>query len=102
MTDTRPADAENVVLRGTLTAPDAQVATLVETHMPRHVELSLAEPGCLHFEVTPAAAPLTWELSERFVDTAAFRAHQARGAASEWATVSALLSEDFRITGLTD
>ncbi|HHU39108.1 MAG TPA: antibiotic biosynthesis monooxygenase [Propionibacterium sp.] len=59
-------------------------AEIVKRHLPRHVELTRAEPGCLHFEVWPVPGQLVWTVSERFVDGAAFGAHQRRVADSEW------------------
>lgn len=56
----------------------------MRAHVPRHVELTLAEPGCLAFEVTPTLNPLAWEVHEAFTDEDAFRSHQARVAESVW------------------
>ncbi|MDO5668594.1 MAG: antibiotic biosynthesis monooxygenase [Corynebacterium sp.] len=56
----------------------------MEHHLPRHVELTRAEPGCLDFEVWPVPGQPVWTVHERFADGAAFGAHQRRVAESEW------------------
>ncbi|HHC29105.1 MAG TPA: antibiotic biosynthesis monooxygenase, partial [Rhodobacterales bacterium] len=56
------------------------------------------EPGCLSFEVTPdPAVEGRWQVAEVFVDQAAFDAHQARAAASDWAAVSAEIPRRYTI-----
>lgn len=84
-------------LNGTLTCKTAQDAELFAAHMPDHIALSRAEPGCLKFEVTQVDA-LTWRLSETFTDRAAFEAHGTRTAASAWASVRLDVVRDFQIT----
>jgi len=70
---------------------DAVSEALVE-----HLRLTRAEPGCESFDVTPAGGGRL-AVDELFVDRAAFEAHQARSAASEWAQVSAGLERSYRI-----
>lgn len=81
---------------------DTDEFDLVARYLPRHVELTRAEPGCLSFEVTAMDGSLIWMVEERFVDPAAFGAHQARVAASEWGRVTARIARDYRVSGLTD
>ena len=78
------ARARTVVLTGELRCADEEQAARVRSHLPRHIELSRAEPGCLSFEVTVTSDPLVWRVEETFVDEAAFAAHQERVAASQW------------------
>ncbi|MCU0827510.1 MAG: antibiotic biosynthesis monooxygenase [Tabrizicola sp.] len=82
---------------GTLTCATAQEAETVRTHLPNHIRLSRAEPGCLTFDVTPTEDPLVWRLDESFVDRAAFEAHQARTRASDWFGATADLRRNFQI-----
>jgi len=84
---------------GTLTCATAADAALVRAHLPEHIRLSRAEPGCLTFNVDPTDDPLVWRLDESFADRAAFRAHQARTHASDWFRATAHLKRDFRVTG---
>ena len=78
------ADSREVRLTGQLVCATPSEAEIVERHLPRHVELTRAEPGCLQFDVWPVPGQLRWTVSERFVDGAAFGAHQRRVADSEW------------------
>ncbi|MFC6146292.1 putative quinol monooxygenase [Corynebacterium nasicanis] len=75
-------------LSGELICASAEEAQIVERHLPRHIELSRAEPGCLHFEVLPTPGGRVWTVRERFADGAAFGAHQRRAADSEWGRVT--------------
>ncbi|WP_368496976.1 putative quinol monooxygenase [Herbiconiux sp. A18JL235] len=78
------AAATEVLLTGRLVCRnDAEVA-IVASRLPEHIELTRAEAGCLSFEVTATDDPLIWAVEERFATEAAFAAHQARVAASEW------------------
>jgi len=74
---------------------EAEAAT-VRTHLPEHIRLTRAEPGCEMFKVTPAG-PLVWDVAERFTDRAAFAAHQARSRDSAWGTATTGIARDFTI-----
>jgi len=89
-----------VHLTGRLICRNAAEAHLVEEHLPLHVTLTRAEPGCLSFEVSPTADPLVWDVEERFRDEGVFAAHQARVAASEWGAVTAGIERRYSITGI--
>ncbi|MGW9114554.1 putative quinol monooxygenase [Microbacterium sp. NPDC055683] len=84
-----------IMLTGRLLCASAEEAGIVSRHLPRHVELTRAEPGCLSFDVTASADPLVWDVSERFADRAAFDAHQARVAASGWGRATAGIRRDY-------
>jgi quinol monooxygenase YgiN len=85
---------------GTLTCATASDADIVRRHLPTHIALSRAEPGCLTFHVTQTTDPLVWHLDETFTDRAAFEAHQARTRASDWFRATAHIARDFRVTDL--
>lgn len=87
----------NVHLTGRLICQDASAAAIVEEHLPQHVELTLAEPGCLSFTVTATLDPLVWEVEEWFTDEATFAAHQARVAASEWGRVTVGIERSYSV-----
>ena len=89
-----------VHLQGRLVCRDEQEAALVTTHLPRHVELTRAETGCISFTVTPTADPLVWSVDKVFHDAAAFRRHQDRVRASEWGRATAPIERDYAIDGL--
>ena len=70
---------------------------MVRRHLPRHVELTRAEPGCLRFDVESSSDPLVWTVFEEFVDRAAFDAHQARVRSSEWGRETAGIERHYVI-----
>ena len=88
-----------VVLSGQLVcASDDEVATVLR-HLPRHIDLTRAEQGCISFEVHQTDDRYVWQVDERFVDEAAFDAHQARVSASEWGRVTAGIERRYSIRG---
>ncbi|WP_103256345.1 putative quinol monooxygenase [Tabrizicola aquatica] len=87
---------------GSLTCATAADADLVRQHLPEHIRLSRAEPGCLTFRVEPTDDPLVWRLDETFADRAAFEAHQTRARASDWFRVTAHLLRDFNVVDEPD
>jgi quinol monooxygenase YgiN len=86
-----------VRLSGQLHCANADDATVVATHVPLHIALTLAEPGCLSFAVVQTADPLVWQVDESFTDDAAFAAHQTRTKASDWARLTAHIERRFTI-----
>lgn len=84
-----------VKLTGRLVCADDDEAAAVLRHLPRHVELTRAETGCLHFTVEPTEDPLVWNVSEVFVDQAAFDTHRARVQASEWGAATSGIRRDY-------
>lgn len=95
---TPPRDSE-VTLSGELRCADEAEAARVRAHLPAHLALTRAEPGCLAFDVDPTDDPLVWRVGERFVDEAAFDAHQRRVAASAWGTATAGIDRRYEIRG---
>lgn len=89
-----------VTVTGQLACADADEAATVVEHLPRHVLLTRAEPGCLVFEVQRTDDPHVWQVEEVFRDTAAFDAHQARTAESEWGRATKGIVRHFTIEGL--
>lgn len=82
-------DSREIRLAGELICASNEEAEIVERHLPRHIELTRAEPGCLHFEVLPTPGGRVWTVEECFGDGAAFGAHQRRVEHSEWGQVTA-------------
>ena len=87
-----------VVLSGQLVCADDAELAVVQQHLPRHVELTRAEPGCVSFEVHQTGDALVWQVDETFVDDAAFAAHQERVSASEWGRVTAAIERRYAVT----
>lgn len=88
----------NVTLSGKLRCANSDEKAAVKRHLPLHVELTRAEPGCLVFEIFPTDDPLVWSVEERFVDQAAFDFHQARVQSSEWGRATAAIERDYLVT----
>ena len=86
-----------MTLTGELICTDVQHLAIVETHLPQHIRLSRAEPGCLSFDVTQTADPMIWQVDETFVDQTAFDAHQTRTRASEWFAATSHIQRAFQI-----
>lgn len=89
-----------ISLSGRLICANATEADLVRQHLPEHLRLTRAEPGCLSFQVTATDDPLIWQVAESFTDKAAFEAHQSRTRASAWHAATAHIRREYRLTGL--
>lgn len=95
-------DAGQVTLTGHIEVP-AERLEAIRAALPEHIRLTLAEPGCLEFEVTESTEiPGRFEVRERFADTGAFHAHQSRVQASDWGRISAGLPRHYAVTGLNE
>ncbi|MFG6563386.1 putative quinol monooxygenase [Sulfitobacter sp. 1A13421] len=90
-----------VALTGHLRCVTRAEADRVRAGLDAHLRLTRAEPGCLRLDVTPTDDPLVWQVSELFTDRAAFEAHQARAAASDWAKLTAGIARDYQIEEAT-
>ncbi|ALO67075.1 antibiotic biosynthesis monooxygenase [Arthrobacter alpinus] len=85
----------NTVLTGQLICEGEEQLAAVVVHLPRHLELTRAEPGCLSFEVTQTPDPMVWDVSERFEDARSFALHQVRASASEWGHATAGIKRNY-------
>ena len=89
-----------VRLSGQLVCATPAQADAVAQHLPQHVALTRAEPGCLRFDVVPLADGTTWQVDEVFASPAAFRAHQVRVAGSGWGRATAGIERRYAVEGL--
>lgn len=86
-----------VILSGYLDVPDADLPT-VAAHLPEHIRLSLAEDGCISFNVrVDPEDPNRYLVDEEFASQASFDAHQARVKASDWGQATAHLNRAYTI-----
>lgn len=83
-------------LSGTLTCNASELET-VRSALPEQIRLSRAEPGCLEFEIRESA-PGVFNLSEEFMDQAAFEAHLTRTRASTWWQLTAHMPRNFKVS----
>lgn len=88
-------------LTGLLICEDDDELETVSQHLPRHLEFTRAEAGCLHFEVVQTENPLVWSVAETFTDQLAFDTHRARVRASDWGRATAGIRRDYVIGGGT-
>ena len=86
-----------IELNGHLRCRTEAEAELVRLYLPKHIEMTRAEEGCLVFEVTPEEDGLTWRVHERFVDQAAFDAHQMRAATTDWARKTGEIPREYTV-----
>lgn len=86
-----------VALSGQLVCASDEEVAVVQRHLPQHIDLTRAEPGCISFEVNQTDDRYVWQVDERFVDRAALDAHQARVAASKWGEVTAGIERRYSI-----
>ena len=84
-------------LRGQLICMSDDEAQAVRAHLPEHLALTRAEPGCLTFDVDPTDDPMVWEVMEAFRDRASFDAHQARTRESAWFAATRGILRDFKM-----
>lgn len=93
------AEHEMVELTGRLVCTGDDEAATVRRYLPRHIELTRAEAGCVRFEVVQSDDPLVWSVTERFAHQQAFEAHQARVRASAWGRATAGIRREYVISG---
>ncbi|MEO2096241.1 MAG: antibiotic biosynthesis monooxygenase [Brachybacterium sp.] len=77
-------------------------ADAVRRHLPEHVALTLAEPGCLRVAVEPTEDPLVWSVSELFRDHAAFEAHRERVRSSACFEATSGIARDYVVSPARD
>ena len=87
-----------VTLSGYIEVPDADLEAVLE-YLPRHIELTLKEPGCLSFQVVRCPMNANrFNVKEEFEDQEAFEAHQARIRNSEWGAVTKNVPRHYTVT----
>ncbi|WAC55433.1 putative quinol monooxygenase [Gordonia sp. SL306] len=93
-----PRRGGEIRLTGWILVP-AEERERVHALLERHCRLTLAEPGCVAFSVTPSPDPPDrMTVDECFTDQAAFDAHQRRIATSEWGVATRHLHREYTIT----
>ena len=77
-----------ITLRGFIDIPAADLDA-ARRELPHHVQLTLAEEGCMSFRVMPdAQVSGRFHVVEKFVSEAAFERHQARLQDSRWGKIT--------------
>ena len=70
----------------------------MKQYLPRHIELSRPEPGCIHFDVVQTEAPFVWTVAQQFEHQVAFDSHQKRVKNSEWGRATAGIKRDYVVS----
>lgn len=87
-----------VILKGFIEVSDSD-ASAISKELPRHVELTLEEPGCITFSVVKDQSIRNrYSVYEAFIDQEAFDAHQQRVKSSRWGEVSKNVVRSYEIT----
>jgi len=81
-------------LSGTIRVPGCDLEA-VHAALPEHIRLTLAEPGCVAFEVAEQSSGF-FLVHEVFQDEPAFKAHQERAVGSDWARASSRAVRDYK------
>jgi len=89
-------------LRGQLICMTPDEAAAVTAHVAGHIALTLAEPGCLTFDIAATDDPMVFEVMETFRDRPAFDAHQSRTRDSAWFAATRGILRDFRVEEVGD
>lgn len=77
-----------VVLSGHIKIPESELSVVMSA-LEEHKRLTLAEPGCLVFTVTPRTAnPYVCDVYEVFSHQQAFNDHQHRVQNSMWGRIT--------------
>ena len=87
-----------VVLSGYILVPMSDLFAVQEA-LPRHIELTRQEAGCLVFQVTQDERdPTRFNVHEEFIDQQSFAAHQARVGSSSWGSAAANVIRHYQVT----
>ena len=87
-----------VTLQGYIVVPDTDLAS-VQDGLLEHIELTQREHGCLHFTVSQDTENKNrFNVHEKFVNHAAFEAHQTRAKNSRWGHIAANVERYYQIS----
>ena len=88
---------KKVTLKGYVLVPEKDLSGVM-AELPKHIELTLKEKGCLVFQVTQDSEDKNrLNVYEEFIDREAFDFHQARAKSSNWGEVSKNLKKFYHI-----
>ena len=91
-----------VRLKGQMICVTPQELAAIEDNVAAHSALTLAEGGCLVFEITQSDDPMIWDVLESFRDMADFNAHQARTRDSHWFAATRSIARNYRVEEVGD
>ncbi len=89
---------KKIQISGHMDVPPERIDAVLSA-VTDHITLTLAEAGCISFEVNPCPDVAgRFLVAEIFVDRAAFDHHQTRTKASPWAKITEGLPREYNIT----
>ena len=87
-------------LTGHIDVPADRLGVVAKA-LPEHIRLTLAEPDCLSFTVTPdPSVQGRFLVDETFASREAFEAHQLRAKSSRWSQITEGLQRSYTIRDL--
>lgn len=87
-----------ITLQGYIVVTDTDLAS-VQDGLLEHIELTQREHGCLHFTVSQDTENKNrFNVHEKFVNRAAFEAHQTRAKDSRWGRIAANVERYYQIS----
>lgn len=89
----------NIFLTGQLICHDVDEIAIVVEFLPKHIELTRAELGCVFFEVNQTDDPMVWDVAECFRDAASFELHQSRVQSSDWGRATTGMKRQYSVSG---
>lgn len=91
---------EKVILQGYIEITESTL-DVVLLELPNHIELTLAEAGCLVFKVEQdEQIPNRFHVYEEFVDRHAFDMHQQRVRTSVWGSITENANRHYKIENM--
>ena len=87
-----------VKLDGLLICVSKEEVHLVMKLLPKHIELTHQEDGCISFEVKQSHDPFIWEVLEVFDSMKSFKHHQSRTASSIWGVKTQNIKRQYKIS----
>jgi quinol monooxygenase YgiN len=87
-----------IILKGFIVVPDSDLDVVIN-ELVMHTRLTLEEPGCLVFTVTPDADNIhKFHVFEEFINQEGFDNHQTRVKYSKWGEVTKNVERNYRIS----
>jgi len=88
-----------VTIKGYIKVPFEELE-IIKNCLSEHIENTLNEDGCLKFEVKQDETnKCVFHVFEKFIDSDAFNAHQARAKASDWGVMTKNVQRVYEKTG---
>lgn len=89
---------DRIKVVGYIQFPESENMESVMVALSLHIEATLAEPGCISFEVKPSLGIAgRLDVSEEFLSSEAFEYLQERTRSSDWAVISKNAERSYKV-----